>query len=299
MASLIEELQRGALDSNVRVGDLLRKAKTIAIKLDLPEFEEWVQNELHGYPTSPVVPKYRILVGQVKGRNPYHGWQPVNFTDTVIEEKFSKRHVYDTVAEMESLVANAGDRDLTLPLSAEAKHILRDATGFDFDFQIVVPVSALVGILDAIRNTLLDWSLKLEKLGVKGEGMSFSAAEREKVREAQVIYNIGSIQTLTGNIGSGSGNFTVEGNIVNADSRAAILDLVGRIRSSEAQLGLTPASAQSLNQSLDGLQHEIEGRKPVAGRVQEFLASIRTIAEGATGNLVAQGILYELSKLAG
>jgi hypothetical protein len=28
---------------------------------------------------------------------------------------------------MESLVANAGDRDLTLPLSAEAKHLLGDA----------------------------------------------------------------------------------------------------------------------------------------------------------------------------
>jgi hypothetical protein len=91
--------------------------------------------------------------------------------------------------------------------------------------------------------------------------------------------------------------FTVEGNIVNADSKAAILDLVGRIRSSEAQLGLKPASAQNLNQAPDGLKHEIESRKPAAGRVQEFLPSIRSIAEGAAGSLVAQGILYELSKI--
>jgi hypothetical protein len=49
MASLIEELQHDALNSNVRVGDLLRKAKIIAVKLDLPEFEKWVENELNGY----------------------------------------------------------------------------------------------------------------------------------------------------------------------------------------------------------------------------------------------------------
>jgi hypothetical protein len=63
MASLIEELQHGALDSNVRVGDLLRKAKAIAIKLDLPEFEKWVENELNGYPsdTVPGYPLNRLL----------------------------------------------------------------------------------------------------------------------------------------------------------------------------------------------------------------------------------------------
>jgi hypothetical protein len=206
MASLIEELQRDVLNLNLRVGDLLRKAKTIAVKLDLPEFEKWVENELNGYPSGNV-PDYRILEGHVKGRNPFHGWQPVHFNDTATEQKFSRRHIYDTVAEMESLVANARDRELMIPLSAEAKHLLRDVTGFDFDFAIVVPPSALVGILDAIRNTLLEWSLKLEKSGVKGEGMSFSPDERKKAREAQVIYNIGSIQTLTGNIGSGSGSF--------------------------------------------------------------------------------------------
>ncbi len=39
MSSLVEELQRDALDHRVRLSDLLRKAKTIAVKLDLPELE--------------------------------------------------------------------------------------------------------------------------------------------------------------------------------------------------------------------------------------------------------------------
>lgn len=297
MSSLVEELQRDALNTSVRVSDLLRKAKTIVVKLDLPELEQWVENELNGYPLGDV-PKYRIIVGRVRGRNPIHGWRPVFFRDSESEQSFSKRHVFQKVAELESVVANFGDSgELQIPLDAEAQVLLMKATGFDFEFTIMVPTSAVVGILDAVRNVLLEWALKLEKSGVRGEGMSFSPDERKKAHEAQAVYNIGTIQTFTGNMGSGSGNFTVEGNIVNADSKAAILDLIGRIRSSEAQFGLESASAQKLTDTLDSLQHEIGSRKPIAGRVREFLASIRTIAEGAAGSLVAQGVLYELSKL--
>jgi len=296
MASLIEELQRDALNPNVRVADLLRKAKTIAVKLDLPELEKWVENELNGY-RSADVPDYRILEGHVRGLNPHRGWIPVLFKSNAREQAFTKRHIRTMVAEMESLTANSGGGELTILLSAEEKRALRRRSGLNFDFAIFVPSSALIGILDAIRNALLDWSLKLEKLGVRGDGMSFSPDEREKAREAQVIYNIGSIGTLTGNIGSGSGSFTVEGNIINPDSKSLILDLVDRIRSSEAQLGLNAESAKNLNQALDGLQSEVTSREPSSGRVKEFLASIRSIAEGVAGNFFTQGILYELSKL--
>ncbi len=296
MSSLVEELQRDALDRRAGVSDLLRKAKTIAFKLDLPELEKWVQSESGGYKSGDV-PDYRVLVGHVKGRNPFHGWQPVQFGDSATELLFSKQRVCDSVAELESLVANAGMRELMLPQSAEAKQMLRAATGFDFDFTVVIPPSALAGILDAVRNALLEWALKLEKSGVRGEGMSFSPDERKRAHEAQAVYNIGTIQTFTGNMGSGSGNFSVQANVVNADSKAVIQELIGRIRSNESQLGLESGSAEKLNQALDGLEDEIEVKKPSAERIRDFLASIRNIAEGAVGSLAAQGILYELAKL--
>jgi len=54
MPSLVEELQRDALNANAKVSDLLRKAKAIAVKLELPELEEWVEHELNGYPEGDV-----------------------------------------------------------------------------------------------------------------------------------------------------------------------------------------------------------------------------------------------------
>lgn len=297
MSSLVEELQHDALDHRVRLSDLLRKAKTIAVKLDLPELERWVVNELNGYQSGDDVPDYRVIIGQVQGFNPYHGWRPVQFNSTVTEQKFSKRRITSQAAELESLVANSSNGQLQVPLSAEAQHLLRDVTGFDFEFTTAMSASDVVGILDAIRNALLDWSLKLEKLGVKGEGMSFSDDERKKVHETQAVFNIGAIGTFTGTMGSGRGDFTVQGDFINTDSKAAILDLVRKIRSSEGQLGLRAESAQILNETLGALEHEVRSRKPTPARVREFLATIRNIAEGAAGSLAAQGILYELSKL--
>ena len=93
MSSLVEELQRDALDHRARLSDLLRKAKTIAVKLDLPELEKWVENELNGYQSGADVPDYRVIIGQLQGFNPYHGWRPVQFNDTVTEQKFTKRHI--------------------------------------------------------------------------------------------------------------------------------------------------------------------------------------------------------------
>lgn len=198
---------------------------------------------------------------------------------------------------MESLVAKSSDGQLQVPLSAEAQHHLRNVTGFDFEFTTAMSASDVVGILDAIRNALLDWSLKLEKLGVKGEGMSFSDDERKRAHETQAIYNIGKIETFTGNMGSGSGNFTVEGNTVNVVPKAAIESLVRKIRDNEAQLGLEPESTRELHQALDGLQTEIKATQPSTKRIDGFLASVRGIAEKAAGSLAAQGILYELAKL--
>jgi hypothetical protein len=300
MPSVVEELQRDALDHRVRLSDLLRKAKTIAVKLDLPELEKWVQSELNGYQSGADVPDYRVIIGQLQGFNPFHGWRPVQFNSTATEQKFTKRHITSQVAELESLVAKSGDGSngqLQVPLSAEAQHLIRNATGFDFEFTTAMSASDVVGILDAIRNALLDWSLKLEKLGVKGEGMSFSDDERKRAHETQAIYNIGKIETFTGNMGSGSGNFTVEGNTVNVLPKAAIESLVRKIRENEAQLGLEPDATRELHQALDGLQGEIKAPQPSTKRVNGFLASIRGIAEKAAGSLVAQGILYELAKL--
>ena len=98
-------------------------------------------------------------------------------------------------------------------------------------------------------------------------------------------------------MGSGSGAFSVEGNVVNSASRTAIESLLRQIRDHEPQLDLKPEPSQELRQALNGLENEVKEPQPSSKRINAFLTVIRGIAEKAGGNLVAQGILHELSKL--
>ena len=60
MPSLIEELQRDALNQNVSVTELLQKCLVVAMKLGIDDFASWVRRELDGY-KGQKVPEYRIV----------------------------------------------------------------------------------------------------------------------------------------------------------------------------------------------------------------------------------------------
>jgi hypothetical protein len=77
MPSLVDQLQSAALDRNVPVEDLLRRAKVVATKLESHQFLSWIDREMKGYGPDDPVPEYRELSGIVEAWNPYHGWQAV------------------------------------------------------------------------------------------------------------------------------------------------------------------------------------------------------------------------------
>jgi len=47
--SIILELQQQAIDSNTDILSILRKALLVSRKLELTDFEQWINNELNGY----------------------------------------------------------------------------------------------------------------------------------------------------------------------------------------------------------------------------------------------------------
>ena len=105
MGSMILELQDDALDREVRVSDLLRKALVVARKLSLQEFQEWIEKELKGYPEGPEnIPDYRMLYGKVRAWNPLRGWEPVFFENSEMGERLSQRKIAAPIAELEYLV---------------------------------------------------------------------------------------------------------------------------------------------------------------------------------------------------
>ena len=65
--SLLEEIQKEAIDASSDLGSLLRKCKVLAARLNSKELEDWLIWESNGYPEDALVPQYRIWPLQLKG----------------------------------------------------------------------------------------------------------------------------------------------------------------------------------------------------------------------------------------
>lgn len=182
MESIILDLQRDTLNRTLCVADLLRKALLVSHKLGITEFETWINKELNGYEKIIEVPEYRILRGKIKAWKPFKGWQPLIFPDDEAQEAFSKRRFYHSIAEIEAMINREKKDFLHMPYPANIEKQLRDAIGFDTEVTLIIPVSSLVRIVDTVRTTILNWSLKLEEDGIIGEGISFSLSEKERAR---------------------------------------------------------------------------------------------------------------------
>lgn len=296
MASVIVELQKDALDRKVPITDLLRKAFIVARKLKIAEFENWVSNELNGYENSEDIPEYRKIGGFVKAWNPYRGWQPVFFPNSGLQQALSIRPCNQTIAEIESLLGSESkSRTLQMPYSAKTEQQLRKSIDFDTQITLVIPCTALVRIVDAVRTIVLNWSIKLEEDGIIGESLTFTSQERETAERAS--YNINNfygpvqspqIQQQT------SKSFQVSSvDQFDIDSVNNFLSNIGR---QIENLDLSSDTKKELNSEINTAKAQTESPKPKHAIIRETLSSIRRILEGAGGGVATQ-LLTELGKL--
>lgn len=299
--SIVRQLQAEALNPEISISDLLRKAKVVSVKLDLKDFLEWINNELNGYmgKNSDELPSYRIVSGEIKAWNPYHGWLPVHFEDPKTARSLSRRAVAQPIAEIEDIVKEKTGSHLFINYSPETKHEIMKAINFEADVSCRVSRNVIVGILEAVRNLILDWSLRLEQEGILGENLTFSKEELERALEARTIYNISNIEKFTGNIGDISGNAKVMINEVHAESKEELQNLLKQMKRYIPQIDLEDAHRKDLEDKLIELDTEIKTGKPNTSKTKKILSSIRNILEGAAGNVIAQGIIIGIEKIIG
>lgn len=204
MKSLVLELQREAMNSNSRMSDVLRKAMVVATKLKVQDLRAWVEAELKGYTKDKEIPSYRKVNGTLKAWNPYNGWIPVIVRHSELSERLSKRSIAQPISELESLIQQKDEGAvLQVPLPHEwLMKFFADSKEFRLGMvpTLIVDKSQIEGILDAVRNEILNWSLALESQGILGDGMSFSTEEVDKAKST--VYNIQSFQGILGNVAS-------------------------------------------------------------------------------------------------
>ena len=240
--SIVLELQRLAVDGQASVTELLRKAKLVATKLKVEDFRNWADLELQGYQKKgDQVPLYRQVVTEIKFRHPNYGYQPVIIQDPEFARSICAALIPNSISELENIVQN-DDGPITMEFSPELRNMLMGGMGIFSDTPPTrfIAKNIVVGIVNAIRDIVLTWALKLEAEGIFGEGMSFS--EDEKHRAAAPSIHIGNVGSITGNIGGSINAHNVQ------------IGDYGTIHDQLKQLGISQAERNELETLMDAMK---------------------------------------------
>lgn len=284
MPKLVLELRRDALSENCSLGELLRKALVVAKKLHITDFELWVSHELNGYPPGSEIPKYREIHGSVKAYNPYIDyWMPMVTEDAEQAKVYSRRMIGQAVGSLETLVSG---REGGMLQSSFPPEIRRMDVPWEPKFHW--SSNQVDGILQAVRNTILHWSLDLESRGILGDDMSFTSEEQQAAKEMQTV-NIENFQGIWGNVqhSTVTQNLNMDVRKGDFDSLAAYLRSVGVEEVQIADLKErikqepTPQGKDKLGPKVSSWIGDMVG-KAASGGWQ--------LAVGTAGSLLAQAI---------
>jgi hypothetical protein len=201
---IVIQLQELASDSSHDVSDLLHKALLVAYKLDLLDFRDWVANELNGYKNIDSLPEYRIIRGDLRAQNPFHGFIPFIIPNTEIMNIICTIHVTDSLSSVAHLMSDSTSGVICFFFSPEQEASLMQMQD---DFAQLRPLrvvgrNQLAAIIQSVRTRVLDWALSLERAGILGDGLTFTKKERNIAMTSHKI-QIENFQGVLGDVHGG------------------------------------------------------------------------------------------------
>ena len=296
MVGLVEEIQRDAFDQTVRISSLLRRAKAAASKLNLPPTEKWVEQELNGYPGGAQLPAYRELSGSPKALNPFHGWIPIILNNDELDRMLSTCPIRQSVASIESVLENNETSFVQFPLPPGMIAHLNGLMDVNFGTMAVhVSTGQVHGLLDAVRNAVLEWALKLERAGISGEGMTFNREEK-KIASASTTFNIGTIGSMIGNLGSNNTSGDINASAISIEQVKSLAD---QLAPHTKSLKADGADGPLLDKALGEIATQTKSSGTDQSKLRSSLTDLRNALSGAAGNIIASGALVAIAKLFG
>jgi hypothetical protein len=155
--------------------------------------------------------------------------------------------------------------------------------------------SAVSGIIDAVRNMVLDWCLQLEKDGILGEGLVFSAKEKEVAAHSNYTINYNAPVTHS-QIQQGSPQATQAMHVSEVDKNA-IANFIGKLKEHASELKLDATRDEELRTTVQEIEIQVASTSPSLNALHESLRTVRNLVEGCAGSLIASGLLFEIGKL--
>ncbi|MBV1788058.1 hypothetical protein KQ940_08320 [Marinobacterium sp. D7] len=213
--SLLRDIQSSAVDAKEPIGTLLRKCKILAARLGSAELKYWVENELNGYSNKDDLPEYRVMSVGCKGSFSGYAGSAMHNADIpsrCIPKEFREvlftSYLAQPISSIESLINDSDGGTVQEPWSADvtAHFGMGIYQGYNcMQAWKVIPVNALVGILDMIRSRVLNFVLEIESEDPEAGDAPINSqpVAEEKVQQVFHTYISGNVQ----NVATGSSNF--------------------------------------------------------------------------------------------
>jgi len=240
---------------------------------------------MNGYENVSDLPEYRRISGELKFLNPTLGWCPI-WMDWRPDVPCAK-----SLASIEELI-NADTTYYTFSVPTKLAADLWRQIGFQCDVKVHISRAQLAHVIDAVRNLILDWALRLEKAGVKGYGFSFDSHEAAMARTVTIHNNFNGPVAGVAQTGSTIGSIT-QHHASPTEIANAISSVVTALRSIDTP---TVAVGEAV-QDLQAIEAEVrKGAQPSASvkSALEIATSVVGLVEkipGAVAVLRSAGLL--------
>lgn len=175
---------------------------------------------------------------------------------------------HHSLAQIEEFAAGE-----SISFQPKEKIILTDSLANQFPQRFVVGGVVFKGVVEAVRDRLLDWSVELEKRGITGENMSFE--EQEKKAAHKQTFNIQNFSGVLGDI---------------TQSQVSVFDF-SSIHQILKQSGIPQSERNKVETLLDELKNAsgadkkslIERGKDWVAKNEKFLGASASIVRKALG----------------
>ncbi|WP_270474290.1 ABC transporter substrate-binding protein [Holdemanella porci] len=296
MAGIVIELQQEVLKQDCDIVNVLRRAHVIATKLQLTEFDSWITHELNGYPNQEVCPEYRKIKGVLKAFNPYQGWIPAMISDIEMETDVCERKMANSISEIVSLCQE--ENDLLSEFTGAQTEILNKIfrTTFPMKYALFIPRTSVMDIIEKVKNTILEWTLKLEEKGIIGDNMTFT--EKEKNTATSIPQTINNYYGDTKIVNSSGDNTTVvagDNNNVSFSYEKAS-KIIEEIEKSINDENLNQDDLETAKDILVDIRDKIDQKKKPS-IIKVTLSGLKDFLIGAGANIAAALIQSKLKDI--
>ena len=274
--SLLREIQNDAVNSNVKVSDLLRKCKILAYRLGNTDFKNWVEYELNGYPKNlDELPEYRIF-NNVTSKGHFSGafgsgLRNADIPSNCFHKDFRKDLTMVTltvpIAEIESLVMGSKKgKMLEQPWGANFVAMFSNKI---YKHMVcvqawkVIPSTKLEGVVDIVKTKILNFVLEIEVINPEAGEAKSNSIPQEQVSQ---IFNI-NISGNVGNLASGNNQSTINQETQNSQIPIEFIDLLNNLKNSH----LNDEIILEVEKRIEALGNSI-GQKEYSNNYKELMS---------------------------